>query len=218
MNTRIARNFATHSVLLMKMAHAAGGALLRPSRPSTAVYDLAMDSAIVVRAARIGDVGAMARVHVISWQETYRGLVSDAFLDDPGRLPARERMWTAMLTEDRFAKNRVAVAERDGVVIGIAMSGPAEDADAPSPTELAVLYLLADAHGSGAGAELLDAVIDPYEDAALWVADPNPRAQAFYVKHGFVADGTTRLEGTIRAIRMVRAASPVDAPRAPEQG
>ena len=25
---------------------------------------------------------------------------------------------------------------------------------------------------------------------ALWVADPNPRAQAFYRRQGFVADGT----------------------------
>jgi len=39
---------------------------------------------------------------------------------------------------------------------------------------------------------------------ALWVADPNPRAQAFYRKHGFVADGTARFEGGVREIRMVR--------------
>ena len=39
---------------------------------------------------------------------------------------------------------------------------------------------------------------------ALWVADPNPRAQAFYRKHGFVADGTAQFEGAVREIRMVR--------------
>ena len=50
---------------------------------------------------------------------------------------------------------------------------------------------------------MLDAVIDPAESAALWVADPNPRAQAFYCKHGFVADGTAQVEG-VREIRMVR--------------
>ena len=39
---------------------------------------------------------------------------------------------------------------------------------------------------------------------ALWVADPNPRAQAFYRKHGFVADGRAQVEGGVREIRMVR--------------
>ena len=36
------------------------------------------------------------------------------------------------------------------------------------------------------------------------MADPNPRAQAFYRKHGFAADGTARSEDGVREIRMVR--------------
>ena len=67
-----------------------------------------------------------------------------------------------------------------------------------------VLYVYAADPGTGAGRALLEAVIDPSESAALWVADPNPRAQAFYRKHGFVADGTTQVEGGVREIRMVR--------------
>jgi acetyltransferase (GNAT) family protein len=59
-------------------------------------------------------------------------------------------------------------------------------------------------HGTGVGAALLEAVVDPEEPAALWVADPNPRAQAFYRKHGFVADGAAQVEGGMREIRMVR--------------
>jgi predicted GNAT family N-acyltransferase len=38
----------------------------------------------------------------------------------------------------------------------------------------------------------------------LWVADPNPRAQAFYRKQGFVPDGTSKVEDGVREIRMVR--------------
>ena len=56
----------------------------------------------------------MARVNVRCWQETYRGLMSDAVLDDPDFLAARERFWTAALTDERYRENRVAVAERDG--------------------------------------------------------------------------------------------------------
>ena len=64
--------------------------------------------------------------------------------------------------------------------------------------------MLASAHGTGAGAGLLDAVLSQSEAAALWVADPNPRAQAFYRKHGFIPDGSFKEEYGIKEIRMIR--------------
>jgi ribosomal protein S18 acetylase RimI-like enzyme len=128
----------------------------------------------------------------------------DDVLDDPNLPAIRERFWTAALTDPRFRENRVAVAERGEYVIGVAMSGPPLDADARWVTQLYVLYVRAADHGSGAGAALLDLVAPPPEPVALWVADPNPRAQAFYRKHGFVPDGTSKVEDGVRAIRMVR--------------
>ena len=146
----------------------------------------------------------MARVNVRCWQETYRGLMSDAVLDGPGLLTVRERFWTAALTDKRLRENRVAGAERDGELIGIAMSGPPWDAGAAWARQLYVLYVYAADHGTGAGPALLEGVVDPEESVALWVADPNPRAQAFYRKHGFVADGAVQVESGVREIRMIR--------------
>ena len=146
----------------------------------------------------------MARVNVRCWQETYRGVMPDAVLDDPDLPAARQRFWTAALTDERYRENRVAVAERDGELAGIAMSGPPGDAAAAWMRQLYVLYVYAADHGTGAGPALLDAVVDPEESAALWVAVPNPRAQAFYRKHGFAADGTARFGDGVREIRMVR--------------
>jgi ribosomal protein S18 acetylase RimI-like enzyme len=163
-----------------------------------------VSSSLTVRPARVEDVAQMAAVNVRCWQETYRGLVSDDVLDDPGFAPARERFWTAALTDERYRENRVAVAERDGELVGIAMSGPPLDDGAAWARQLYVLYVLVAHHGTSAGPALLEAVVDPDESAALWVADPNPRAQAFYRKHGFVADGTDQVEGGVREIRMVR--------------
>jgi predicted GNAT family N-acyltransferase len=108
------------------------------------------------------------------------------------------------LTDERYRENRVAVAERDGELVGIAMSGPPLDAAAAWARQLYVLYVYAVDHGTDAGPSLLEAVLDPEESAALWVADPNPRAQAFYRKHGFVVDGTVQVENGVREIRMVR--------------
>jgi GNAT superfamily N-acetyltransferase len=169
-----------------------------------AAYDPVVGSSLTVRPARVEDVAQMARVNVRCWQETYRGLMTDAVLDDPGLPAARERFWTGALTDKRYRANRVAVAERDGDLIGIAMSGPGLDAEAAWPRQLYVLYVYAADHGTGAGRALLEAVVDPAEPAALWVADPNPRAQAFYRKHGFVADGSAKSEHGVREIRMVR--------------
>jgi ribosomal protein S18 acetylase RimI-like enzyme len=158
----------------------------------------------VVRRAEAADAPSMARVHVDTWRETYRGLMSDAVLDDPGLLSWRERFWTAALTDPRYSQYAAAVASHEGTLIGIAMSGPTID-DADESQQLYVLYAYAAHHGSGVGTALLDAVIDRTAPAVLWVADPNPRAQAFYRKHGFVADGVVKTEDDVREIRMVRA-------------
>lgn len=159
---------------------------------------------MTVRPARVEDAAEMAGVNVQCWRETYRGLMPDEVLDDPGLPEARERFWTVALTDERYRQNRVGVAERDGRLIGIAMSGPPLDADATWTRQLYVLYVCADYLGTGAGPALLQAVADPAQSTALWVADPNPRAQAFYRKHGFIADGTSQVEFGVREIRMVR--------------
>jgi GNAT superfamily N-acetyltransferase len=163
-----------------------------------------------IRPAVPADAHEMAKVHVGTWRETYRGLMSDATLDDPGLLNWREDFWSAALTDPRFHQNVVAVASHAGSLIGIAMSGPSLDASGV-PQQLYVLYTYAEFHGSGVGAALLDAVIDWSSPAALWVADPNPRAQAFYRKYGFRTDGKVKVEDGVREIRMVRVAqSPCD--------
>jgi hypothetical protein len=137
----------------------------------------------------------MARVPVGCWQQTYRALVPDAAPGDPGVLAVRERLWTAALTGERYRGHRVAVAGRGGELIGIAMSGPPLDAGAVWPRQLSVLYVAAAGHGTGAGRALLAAVADPQEPVGVWVAGPNPRAQAFYRTHGPVADGAAQAGG-----------------------
>src|SRR3954470_21051914 len=107
-----------------------GSGTTRPVRAARPHYGSAVSPALRVRPARVEDVAQMARVNVRCWQETYRGLMSDAVLDDPGFLAARERFWSAALTDERYRENRVAVAERDGELVGIAMSGPPLDAGA----------------------------------------------------------------------------------------
>ena len=144
----------------------------------------------------------MARVHVEAWRQTYRGLESDEVLDAPDFVERREQMWKRVLgdTEHGFT---TAVAELCAEVVGIASAGPAEGDDAPRDWQLYVLYLLKEHQGSGAGQQLIDAVLGQ-RASVLWVADPNPRAQAFYRRNGFVPDGRSEPFGSGRELRMVR--------------
>ncbi|GAA4157521.1 GNAT family N-acetyltransferase [Gryllotalpicola daejeonensis] len=159
---------------------------------------------IVVRPAELGDVPGLARVHVEGWRETYRGQMPDEVLDDPTFVERRERFWTAVISDDRPGANRrAATAILDGKVVGAALAGAPTDDDATWPQQLYVLYTYAAVHGQGGGAALLAEVIDLDAPAALWVADPNPRAQAFYRKHGFEADGVSKVDDGVREIRMV---------------
>lgn len=191
-------------------------------------------SEIVVRAAATADAAGMARVHVRAWQETYRGQASDEVLDAPDAVARREAMWVRALETPPERAGRISVAVAvsssrgggetdseagagagagadseagaDGEIVGIAWAGPARGENPPAESELYVLYLLAAHHGSGAGQALLDAVLGGAASASLWVADPNPRAQAFYRRNGFAPDGAGEPFGSAREIRMVRGA------------
>lgn len=50
----------------------------------------------------------------------------------------------------------------------------------------------------------------PQSTASLWIADPNPRAQAFYRKHRFDFDGAGRVESGMRELRMARTTAPAE--------
>ncbi|WP_066520780.1 GNAT family N-acetyltransferase [Curtobacterium ammoniigenes] len=161
-----------------------------------------MSVAPEIRTPAAGDVDAIASLHVASWQETYRGLIDDSVLDDPTFIDRRRRYW-ATVTSSTSSSLRARIAIDAGSIVGIALAGSPRDADATWDMELFVLYTDTRVHGTGIGAALLNAAVPEACSASLWVADPNPRAQAFYRKHGFAVDGVTKFDG-VQEIRMVR--------------
>jgi ribosomal protein S18 acetylase RimI-like enzyme len=88
----------------------------------------------------------------------------------------------------------MVVGRRGGVTVGFATSGKASGPDAEHgfpparPLKLFTIYLLASAHGSGLGQQMLDAVLGD-SPAQLWVLRGNERAISFYRRNGFIADG-----------------------------
>jgi ribosomal protein S18 acetylase RimI-like enzyme len=93
----------------------------------------------------------------------------------------------------------------DGELVGFAVVGPSRDDQAPAAEELYALYTRASWWGSGLGQALWDAVA-PEASCSLWVLEANARAQGFYRRNGFVADGAREHYDSLDAweIRMVR--------------
>ena len=156
-----------------------------------------------VRPATPEDAAGIGPCHLACWQEAYGGLLSAAFFATrtPERFAAN---WARLLADPATAD--VVVAEVDGEVVGLAQVIASRDTPPVRPEELVTLYLRAAHHGSGLGQAMLDAVLSD-RPASLWVAEENPRAQRFYARNGFVADGARTVaeswEG-LAEIRMVR--------------
>jgi GNAT superfamily N-acetyltransferase len=155
---------------------------------------------VTLRDARRGDELAVAEVHVRSWQEAYRGLMPDEYLDalDPRDRASR---YTFEASDPAAPTTVVAVAEEDGeeVVLGFTTFCPSRDADAPDLGEVVALYVDPERHRGGVGrllmAEARRRLADAgFTEALLWVLDGNDRAASFYEREGWRPDGARRVE------------------------
>ena len=155
-----------------------------------------------LRPAVPADAAAGAALHATCWREAYGPFVDDALLRR--RVDNADR-WTAAWTRQLVDGPPRVLAEADGELVGFAVVGPSRDEDAATPRELYALYTRATWWGSGLGQALWDAV-SPDDPCSLWVLEANARAQGFYRRNGFVADGAREHYAGLDAweIRMVR--------------
>jgi GNAT superfamily N-acetyltransferase len=152
-----------------------------------------------IRRALADDALGVATVHVRSWQAAYRGLMPDVYLDELD-VERRRAGWERTIAETEWPRSGTLVAtEANGNVVGFANIGPARDGDGDPLVigELAAIYLLPEAWGSGVGRRLMLAAVNVlrdagYAEAILWVLEGNERAQRFYEIGGWQLDGVTK--------------------------
>src|SRR5919109_964260 len=130
----------------------------------------------MIRPATVDDAYGIARVHVTTWQDAYRGIVPNEYLD--------------ALDIDA----RVEAYDRSGDILGFVTVGPSIDEKGNG--ELYAIYVASKHWGTPVGAALMTHgdqwLGERYPAATLWVLDENARARRFYEKHGWFADGTTK--------------------------
>ena len=147
------------------------------------------------RDATIADADTIAWLHTESWRRTYRGMMTDAFLDG-GALENRRQVWHERLTTAR-ADQCVRIAEDASSLIGFVCVFAGQDPVWGSYIDnLHVAYAH---HRSGVGRALMQQAgqwlsgVRPDEGVYLWVMEANAPARAFYERLGAANAGTIDL-------------------------
>lgn len=180
---------------------------------------------LVVRAATPADAESVGLIHVRSWQEAYRGVVPQPYLDgldETERIDEWSRILRGEVPVGDLPLPLNVVVELDGKTVGFANIGAFRQPDAGSqtpgsdaekPGELWAMYVDPEHWGDGAGAALMQATIDElqtkgYEPAYLWVLTDNVRARRFYEQHGWSCDDVSTsfeiLDENIEEVRYSR--------------
>ncbi|HJF33372.1 MAG TPA: GNAT family N-acetyltransferase [Sporosarcina psychrophila] len=135
---------------------------------------------MLIRAANIGDAPGITKVQVDSWRTTFKGIVSDSFLDSLS-YAKREPVWRRAITE-----NKLYIAEvENGQVIGFSVGGKERTGNYEAYTgELYSIFILEEHQGTGIGRLLVQSVVDYLKEKMLnslliWVIEENPACK-FY--------------------------------------
>ncbi|MDD3383712.1 MAG: GNAT family N-acetyltransferase [Bacilli bacterium] len=139
---------------------------------------------LVIRDALENDIEGKAFVHYTSWQEAYKEIIPQSFLD---------RMSLARCVE--IAKNHpenTIIAEVDGKIVGFACYMVSRDIDLPTAGEINAIYVLKEFYRQKIGSKLIEACerkFTGHNTFFLWVLAKNNSAIDFYKKKGYEFDG-----------------------------
>ena len=140
------------------------------------------------RLATAGDTSAIGALHVMSWRETYAGLLPQKMLDGLSA-ESRAAMWATVLDAPSSPiGTRVYVAESQGEIVAFgACGGQRDDAmrERGFAGEIGAIYILRSQQGGGMGRALMslmarDLMARPVSGASLWVLRENVGARGFY--------------------------------------
>ena len=158
----------------------------------------------IVPMTREDEARGKAYVHCTAWKETYRGILSQSFLDGRTLAFSEERALRAF----RSGVSTLLAKDADKVV-GFVDYGAYRGDDLPFAGEVYAIYLPADYYGCGIGTRLMQTALrdmPTFSTFVVWVLGGNARAIRFYESLGFRLDGmaqTLNLGGEATDLRMV---------------
>ncbi|MFA9557671.1 N-acetyltransferase family protein [Evansella sp. AB-rgal1] len=152
-----------------------------------------------IRLATLDDLSRIAKVHIDSWRTTYKGIVSQEFIDSLTSEWSEERQKSVITNQNKF----IYVAEDiSGKIVGFASGGPERMNDQLYKGEIYAIYLLEEYQGKGIGRDLFIAVIKKLKrnginSVIVLVLEDNISAINFYESLGGlkVKEGSLELQG-----------------------
>lgn len=107
----------------------------------------------IIRKMEKEDCAKIAHVVTLAWNETYKGIVPDSFLEEL-KTNEKERSERALLNYEE--DNTTLVLEVDGKVVGFAFYSESRDKEFSNCGEIYALYVLKKYHGNGYGRKLVE--------------------------------------------------------------
>lgn len=146
----------------------------------------------MVRQLQEKDIDDIAQAHLLAWQKSFQGILSDNILN---QLNKEEfiKIWQQTIKNEK-RKNYVALTS-EGVAIGF-VSFDTGDKDS---TEIYGIYVNPNYWRQGYGKSLMDKALSEiknlgkYSKIVLWVMTKNNAARRFYEKIGFNLDKAIRI-------------------------
>lgn len=164
---------------------------------------MTLADSVTIRSAVPDDADRLARLQLDVWEDAYGDLMPAAVFEERrATIDGRVERWRGILA-GAGATSSTTVAQFAGELIGFASIGPPRTQGVEVDEELWALYVAAPWWGRQVGHALLASTLAD-RPAYLWVLRGNDRAVAFYEKHGFRQDGTTRADEHGTEVRMVR--------------
>ena len=142
------------------------------------------DSIVIKSAETDEELCGRGYVHCTAWQEAYRGIVCDRYLDT--------MTVEATTARARNFPDNTLVAKDGDKVVGFAVYSPSRDEDLPDAGEVDAIYVLSEYYGRKVGYRLMNEALSrlsEYNTFFVWVFEKNERAIKFYHKYGFEFDG-----------------------------
>ena len=138
---------------------------------------------MIIRQATVEDISLIAFLYVLNHKTTYKGLVSDDYLNNLTPEKAADR-WKNYLSDER---NRMWVACEEDKLLGFVSSMPDETSE--KIWYLDSLHICPESRGKGIGTALIKTVgeyahINGYDKMSICVVKGNEKAKQLYIKLG----------------------------------
>ncbi|WP_026884553.1 GNAT family N-acetyltransferase [Clostridium akagii] len=145
-----------------------------------------------IRKAVIEDAIGIAKVHIKAWQETYKGLICEEYLNSIS-LGEKTKKWKDIIQENRKAERTLVIENELRDIVGFAFYGINNEKKYEYDGDLHAIYILKAYQNCGCGSKIIKTAVKELVDLGcnslmIWALKDNPYCR-FYEKIGGIKVG-----------------------------